>query len=61
MHSSSCISFSSRSGTKTTERGLLKPMLDLEELKLVVEVFDVSGFLETLECVDSFFFSDCCV
>ena len=58
MPSSSCVSSSSRSGTGTTERGLLEPMLELEELKLVVEVFEVSGFLESLEPVDSFVFSD---
>ena len=58
MPSSSCVSSSSRSGTGTTERGLPECMLELEELKLVVEVFEVSGFLESLEPVDSFVFSD---
>ena len=52
------VSSSSRSGTGTTERGLPEPMLELEELKLVVEVFEVSGFLESLVPVDSFVFSD---
>ena len=58
MPSSSCISSSSRSGAGTTERGLTNPKLELEELELVVEVFEVSDFLESLEPVDSFVFSD---
>ena len=58
MPSSSCSSSSSRSRTGTTERGLPKPVLELEELGLVVEVFKVSGFLESLEPVVSFVFSE---
>ena len=37
---------SSRSGTGTTDRGAPKPMLELEKLKLVADIFKVSGFLD---------------
>ena len=40
------------------EGGLPKPMLEIKKLELVVEVFDVSGFLESLEPVDFIVFSD---
>ena len=33
-------------------------MLELEKLKLVVKVFNVAGFLESLEPEDSHVFSD---